>query len=374
MADHARHPRNSHDAAHSATRSATNSAIDALMPSTSDAALAESTTGEMLRAIVEGRGLKIPKDLMSGIGGEGAATLWKLNAAQTLVISHTSREAAIDDAFECGRIAATAALTSIHARAAAPLFARLICECPAAASDAARKSLVEGVAVAMSDAGAVLADAQVVDAPSLRFDVLVAGIVRPDRVRGIAGAQPADVLVLASPLGAGIYATANAKGRLSDDDRRVLIAHATRPNRLGVALGTIQNVHAVAEVGPQGLIAAALAIARAAALTATLDVRHVPALAHALSLAKSGCVAPLSSRNWNRDGASVRLDETVMPEMRALLTDPQASGALLISCKRESVGRVLKLCENEAGTHAGEVGSLASEVARAETTRWLTIG
>ena len=358
-------------------------AVDALLPSAASSAAASGaasgaasvapTTGDMLRAIFEVRDLKIPKDLMSDLGGEGAATLWKLNPAQTLVISHTSREAAIDDAFECGRIAATAALTSIHARAAAPLFARLICQCPAAATDAARKSLVEGVAVAMSDAGAVLADAQVVDAAALRFDVLVAGIVRPDRVRGIAGAQPDDALILASPLGAGIYAAAHAKGKLPDDDRRVLIEHATRPHRLGIALGTIRNVHAVAEVGPQGLIAATLAIARAAALTATLDMRLVPALAHALRLAKSGCVAPMSSRNWNRDGATVKLDETVMPEMRALLTDPQASGALLISCKRESVGRVLKLCEHEAGTQAAEIGRLASTLADAETTQWLSI-
>ena len=363
MAEHARRPRNTYEA------------VDALLSSVGapDAATEGSTTGEMLRAIVERRGLKIPKDLMSDIGGEGAATLWKLNAAQTLVISHTSREAAIDDAFECGRIAATAALTSIHARAAAPLFARLICECPAAASDAARKSLVEGVAVAMSDAGAVLADAQMVDAPSLRFDVLVAGIVRPDRVRGIAGAQPDDVLILASPLGAGIYAAAHARGKLSDDDRRALIEHATRPNRLGVTLGTIKNVHAVAEVGPQGLIAAVLAIARSAALRATLDVHHVPALARALLLAKSGCVAPMSSRNWNRDGAMIDLDETVMPEMRALLTDPQTSGALLISCKRESVTRVLRLCETESGAQAAEVGRLAPGPDDTEPTQWLAI-
>ena len=47
-----------------------------------------------------------------------------------------------------------------------------------------------------------------------------------------------------------------------------------------------------------------------------------------------------------------------MPEMRALLTDPHASGALLIACKRESVGRVLALCESEDAGGAAEVGSL----------------
>ena len=334
-------------------------AVDALLSGTN--APATLSTGDLLRDIFDARGLAVPKDLVSSIGGDGASTLWKVNAAQTLVVSHTSREAAIDDAFECGRIAATAALTSIHATAATPLFARLICECPAAASDAAKKSLVEGVAVAMSDAGTVLADAQIVDAASLRFDVLVLGVVRPDRVRGVAGAQPDDVLIVASPLGEGIYAAAHAKGRLAADARRALIEHATRSNRLGIALGNIKNVHAVAEIGTLGLIAAVLAIARAAGLPAEINARLVPALPQALALARGGSVAPDASRNWNRDGAIVRLDETVMPEMRALLTDPCASGALLVACKRDSAARVLKLCETEAGLQGAQIGSLAVE-------------
>ena len=317
------------------------------------------SAAELLRAVFDGRGLPMPKDLLSDVGA-GASTVWKINAAQTLVVSNTSREATIDDAFECGRIAATAALTAVHATAAKPLFARLTCECPAAASDAARKALVEGVAVAMSDAGAVLADAQWVDAPVLRFDVLVAGIVRPDRIRSVAGAQPGDVLILASALGAGIYAAAHTKRKLSDDDRRALIAHATRANAVGVALGGIRNVHAVAGVGPTGLIAAALALARTAELHATIDATHVPSLPRALMLAKTGCVAPDSSRNWNRDGAHVRLAENVMPEMRALLTDPATSGALLIACKRESVDRVLKLCRAEGDEAAAAIGTLAA--------------
>lgn len=320
------------------------------------------SAADLLRAVFVGRGLTLPTDLLSDVGA-GASTVWKINAAQTLVVSNTSREATIDDAFECGRIAATAALTAVHATAAKPLFARLTCECPPAASDAARQALVEGVAVAMSDAGAVLADAQLVDAPVLRFDVLVAGIVRPDRIRGVAGAQSGDALILAHPLGAGIYAAAHGRQKLSDDDRGALIAHATRSNGVGVVLGTIKNVHAVACVGPTGLIAAALALARAAGLHATLATTQVPSLPRALMLAKSGCVAPDSSRNWNRDGAHVNLAENVMPEMRALLTDPATSGSLLIACKPESVERVLKLCRAEAEGDAAVIGSLEAPLA-----------
>jgi selenide,water dikinase len=319
--------------------------------------IASATSTSMLAGVFAARGLNVPADLVSPIGA-GATTLWKLNAAQTLVVSNTSREAAIDDAFECGRIAATAALSAVHATAAKPLFARLTCACPAGATDAARRALIEGVAVAMSDAGTVLAEAEVVDAAVLRFDVLVAGTVRPDRIRGVGGAQPHDVLVLGSALGTGIYAAANAKGRLPDDDRRTLIDHATQAQRVGIALGTVKNAHAVTSVGPGGLIGAALALAEAASLTVTIIAARVPALPRALALAKAGAVAPESSRNWNRDGAKVTLGDRVMPEMRSLLTDPHPSGALLVACKPESVERVLKLFSDEGGS-AAAIGSFA---------------
>ncbi len=313
--------------------------------------------GPLLAEVLSALGIAVPADLVSG-PGSGSTTLWKINAAQTLVLATTRREAAIDDAYACGRIAATAALTAVHAVAATPLFARMRCECPAAASDLARRSLVEGAAIAMRDAGAVLADARLIDAPNLLFDVTVAGIVRPDRLRGAHGARPDDVLILAGQLGAGIYAAAHAKGRLDDDARRALIDDASRSNAVGIALGRLKNVHAIADVGPGGLIAAVLAMARSSGLPADIDARRVPALPRALALAKAGCVAATSSRNWNRDGGCVDLADNVMPEMRSLLTDPQTNGALLIACKRESVDRVLKLCAPDAG--AAAIGTLAA--------------
>ncbi len=309
------------------------------------AATASPDAAGLLHSVLATHGIVPSADLASPLGSAGT-TLWKINAAQMLVVSLTSRDAAIDDAFECGRIAATAALTAVHARAAKPLFARLTCACPAGASDAAKRSLIDGVAVALNDAGAALADAQLVDAPALRFDVLVVGVVRPDRAKAPDGAQPNDVLILGGPLGLGIYAAASAKGRLADDDRADLIAHATRANRVGIALGTIRNVHAVGEVGSTGLVATALAMA--AASPATIESRLVPALPRALALAKTGCVAPESSRNWNRDGARVALADAVMPEMRSLLTDPHPGGVLLVACKPESVDRVLKLFDGAA--------------------------
>ena len=332
---------------------------------------------DLLRAVIADRKLVVPTDLVFDVGA-GTTTSWQLNAAQTLVVANTTRDATLSsttrDAYDCGRIAATAALSAVHARAAAPLFARLTLACPADAGEAAKKSLIEGVAVAMAASGAFLADVELVEAAVLRFDVLVAGIVRPDRVRGVAGAQADDVLILAGPLGAGIYAAAHARQKLSDDDRDALIARATRSNAAGIALGSIRNVHAVAAVGPEGLIAATLALADAAGLHGRIDAAKVPALPRALLFAKTGSIAPLSSRNWNRDGARVALADAVMPEMRSLLTDPQASGALLIACKPESVDRVLKLCGgDDAVAQAAAIGRFVAPVAGNTGPRVLTV-
>ena len=177
----------------------------------------------------------------------------------------------------------------------------------------------------MSDAGAVLADAQLVDAPDLRFDVLVAGVVRPDRVRGVAGAldrrradprEPARRRHLRGRArdAAGCPTTTGAS----------LIAHATRQQRASASRSARSATSMRSPASDRAdSIAAALAVARAAAsLQARIVATQVASLPRALSLAKSGCVAPDSSRNWNRDGATVDLAETVMPEMRALLTDP----------------------------------------------------
>ena len=182
------------------------------------------------------------------------------------------------------------------------------------------------------------------------------GVARPDRIRDARGAQPGDAIVLAKPLGTGIYTAALARQKLDAAAYRDLVEGAVQANAAGPALAAIGNVHALAEVSETGLAGRLLAMCRAASLTARIAVHAIPRLPQALALAKGGCIARVSAHNWNRDGAAIRLHDAVMPESRALVTDPQASGGLLVACKPSSADRIVKLLHDAGFAEAAEIG------------------
>jgi selenide,water dikinase len=69
-------------------------------------------------------------------------------------------------------------------------------------------------------------------------------------------------------------------------------------------------------------------------------------------------VTGASGRNWSAYGAQVELDDGASALERAILTDPQTSGGLLVACAPAAVPEVLA-CFRAAGfAHAGPIGRL----------------
>ena len=62
---------------------------------------------------------------------------------------------------------------------------------------------------------------------------------------------------------------------------------------------------------------------------------------HAEALVRQGFVTGASHRNWASYGADVDLAEETPDHWRHLLTDPQTSGGLLVSCAAEEADRLL---------------------------------
>jgi selenide,water dikinase len=58
----------------------------------------------------------------------------------------------------------------------------------------------------------------------------------------------------------------------------------------------------------------------------------IPLLTEAEALARAGFVTGASGRNWTSYGHDVVLAGNIAEWQKALLTDPQTSGGLLISC------------------------------------------
>ena len=196
------------------------------------------------------------------------------------------------------------------------------------------------------------------------YGLVALGLVHPGRVRRNADARAGDRLVLGKPLGVGVLSAALKKQALDAAGYERMIATTTRLNTPGPDLAALDGVHAITDVTGFGLAGHALELARGAGLTVQVDWRRVPLLPEVAALAAAGHVTGASGRNWAGYGEQVVLPGTFDATARALLTDPQTSGGLLVSCAPESVPEVLAVFRRHGFADAAEIGEVAAGPAR----------
>ncbi len=121
-----------------------------------------------------------------------------------------------------------------------------------------------------------------------------------------------------------------------------MIASTTQLNRVGADLAKLPEVHAITDVTGFGLLGHGLEMARGSKVALTINWADVPLLSSAASLAQGGFVTGASGRNWASYGHEVRLPEGSPDWQRSVLTDPQTSGGLLVSCEAAAADAVLQ--------------------------------
>ena len=152
---------------------------------------------------------------------------------------------------------------------------------------------------------------------------------------------------------------------LPEHDYASMIASTTQLNPPGTTLGCLAGVHAMTDVTGFGLLGHLVEICKGSAVTAMLDYAALPILPNALEYAARGCITGASARNWAGYGQHVELDpERFGDTERALLTDPQTSGGLLISCAPEIVTEVLSLFLQQGFEYAAVIGEIVEGEAK----------
>jgi selenide,water dikinase len=76
-------------------------------------------------------------------------------------------------------------------------------------------------------------------------------------------------------------------------------------------------------------------------------------------LAARGIVTGASGRNWAGYGADVALPAGFAAADQALLTDPQTSGGLLVSCAPEALDEVMAVFHRHGFANAATIGRVA---------------
>ena len=304
------------------------------------------------------RGL-MPPELMVGLETSDDAAVYRLNEHQALVATTDFFTPIVDNPRDFGRIAATNALSDIYAMGGTPILALALVGMPIAKlSPETIGEVLAGGAEICREAGIPVAGGHSIDLLEPIYGLVALGLVHPDRVRRNADAQAGDVLVLGKPLGVGILSAALKKGLLDEAGYAEMLAHTTRLNRVGSTLGGLAGVHAMTDVTGFGLAGHLLEVCRGSSLQAEVRLGDLPLIGAAQRFAREGVVTGASARNWASYEGDITWPDSAEAWQQALVSDPQTSGGLLVSCAPEAADAVLSAFHEAGFAEAAAVGRM----------------
>ena len=305
--------------------------------------------------------MPIPPQLLVGIETADDAAVYQLNDEQALIATTDFFMPIVDDPFDFGRIAATNAISDVYAMGGTPILALALVGMPInVLSTTTIGRILEGGNAVCRAAGIPIAGGHTIDSVEAIYGLVALGLVHPKRVKKNAGARAGDRLVLGKPLGVGVLSAALKKEQLGPEGYEQMIACTTQLNTPGPDLAALDGVHALTDVTGFGLAGHVLELARGARAQAVIDWAKVPLLPGVRALVSQGFVTGASGRNWAGYGQDITLPGGFAAENQALLSDPQTSGGLLVSCDAASVGAVLDIFRRHGFATAAEIGEVVA--------------
>ena len=303
----------------------------------------------------------VPKELLVGIETADDAAVYQVNETQAIVATTDFFMPIVDDPFDFGAIAATNAISDVYAMGGQPLFALALVGMPVnqLPLEVIRRILEGGESVC-ARAGIPVAGGHTIDSVEPIYGLVAIGLVDPRNLKRNAGARPGDRLMLGKPLGVGIYSAALKTGKLGKEGYAAMIESTTKLNTPGPKLGRLPGVHALTDVTGFGLLGHLLEICKGSGVAARIDWNALPVLPGALDLAREGFSTGASKRNFAGYGDKVSLAASIDEAGKALLTDPQTSGGLLVACGPDTEAEVLRIFAEEGFGRAAVVGEIVA--------------
>jgi selenide,water dikinase len=320
--------------------------------------IAPGVLSEILKST---RSMVMPPQLLVGIETADDAAVYQLNDEQALIATTDFFMPIVDDPYDFGRIAATNAISDVYAMGGTPIMALALVGMPinVLPIETIGRILKGGESVC-AEAGIPIAGGHTIDSVEAIYGLVVLGLVHPGKVKRNADAKAGDRLVLGKPIGVGVMSAALKKDRLDADGYRRMIETTTKLNKPGTDLAALPGVHALTDITGFGLAGHVLELARGAKLGMRIDWAKVPLLRGVRELVAEGFVTGASGRNWAGYGSDVGLPAGFADIDRVLLTDPQTSGGLLVSCAGETVNEVLALFNRHGFEAAAVIGEVTT--------------
>lgn len=299
------------------------------------------------------------ENLLVGVETADDAAVYRVSDEVALIQTVDFFPPMVDDPFTFGQIAAANALSDVYAMGGEPRLALNVVAFPNCLGAEVLGEILAGGASKVKEAGAVLAGGHSINDEEPKYGLCVSGFVKPDRIWKNGGARTGDVLLLTKPLGVGLINTAVKAGMASEEAERKAVESMSCLNKLAMEVLREVEVHSCTDVTGFGLTGHALETARASGKSLVIQTDKLEVLPDALFYASMGLVPEGTYRNKAFNKKDVRLEEQVDEAMEDLVFDPQTSGGLLVSLKREDAENVLvRLAEAGYPLKAGIVGAV----------------
>jgi selenide,water dikinase len=221
------------------------------------------------------------------------------------------------------------------------------------------RKILEGGQSVCAKAGIPVAGGHSIDSVEPIYGLVAIGLADPRRIKRNADAKPGDAIILGKGLGVGIYSAAIKKEKLNATGYEAMIASTTQLNTPGLRLAELDGVHALTDVTGFGLAGHLLEICKGSKVSANLAWNKVPLLPGVVDLVESGFKTGASTRNWASYGELVDLGQHG-EKVKTLLSDPQTSGGLLVTCAQSAVPAVLKIFRSEGFERVTVIGEVVS--------------
>jgi len=300
-----------------------------------------------------------PKVLVGAAIGDDAG-VYRLDRDRALVQTVDFFTPIVDDGFVYGQIAAANAVSDIYAMGGRPLKALNLMGIPTeVVPPAVIHAILRGGATKIKEARCALIGGHTIRNPEPVYGLAVTGLVSPRRMITNAAARIGDLLVLTKPLGTGIATTGIKRGLTSRSLASKAVNTMRQLNTVGAELGERGLVRAGVDVTGFGLLGHLHSMCRASEVGAELFADRVPALGpEVFELIKQKCVPGGSRDNFEFADQFTKWNDRTSEMQKALLTDAQTSGGLLVCVPQRLLDPVLKILKRYHTPCATVVGRI----------------
>jgi selenide,water dikinase len=258
-----------------------------------------------------------------------------------------------------GRIAAANALSDVYAMGGRPKTAMGILAFPIATlPESVIVDVMQGASDVIAEAKANFVGGHSIDDDTLKFGLSVTGFVHPDKVWSNAKAQVGDVLILTKALGTGAMTAALKRREATENDiLEATTSMSTLNNVLDyLSADVIDAIHAATDITGFGLSGHSMQLAMASEVSLKLNFEALPKFSGILEYLEKGFLTKAHRSNALYTDAAIN-GEKLSALQKLLLNDPQTSGGLLLSVRKDNAADLLRQIQNQFAKSAiiGEV-------------------